>query len=41
MARVIEKEWPEKVAPGDLANADFWSQSWNARTRLMETLSLA
>ena len=41
MGRAIEDCWPETVAPGDLAHADFWSRSWNARKRLMELLSLA
>jgi len=37
--RVIERYWPDRVAPADIGNSDFWTASWEALRALEAALS--
>lgn len=40
LERVIERHWPETIAPGDLHTPDLWDQAWQARRELTTELGL-
>lgn len=40
LARVVEAEWPETIAPADLANPDLWGQARAARQALLAAAGL-
>ncbi len=40
LAAVIEAEWPQQIAPEDLASPALWEQAMRARVRLLEALEL-
>jgi succinylarginine dihydrolase len=40
VARVIERNWPEQIDPGDLGNETLGRQVVDARAALLQTLGL-
>lgn len=40
LERVVEAHWPERIAPGDLGNAELWAQCRAARGALLAELEL-
>jgi succinylarginine dihydrolase len=38
LATLIERHWPEQIAPGDIGNPDLWQQCWSARKALLDLL---
>jgi succinylarginine dihydrolase len=38
IATLIERHWPEQIAPGDIGNPDLWQQCWSARKALLDLL---
>jgi succinylarginine dihydrolase len=41
IAAVIEREWPEAIAPDDLLDPELWGRMERARLALLEALDLA
>ncbi|MCJ2187219.1 N-succinylarginine dihydrolase [Novosphingobium beihaiensis] len=41
IAEVIERTWPERIAPGDLGEPGLWHQCRTARAALLSTLGFA
>ena len=41
LAAVIERHWPEQIAPEDLQRPELWQQIERARTVLLDTLDLS
>jgi len=37
--RAIERHWPDRVAPADIGDSDFWAASWEALRALEAALS--
>ncbi|MBB4632115.1 N-succinylarginine dihydrolase [Sphingosinicella soli] len=41
LERLIERHWPESIAPDDLGNPALWETAWEARRALFQLLELA
>ena len=41
LAALVERHWPDRIAPGDLDDPALWQQSRTARAALLETLGFA
>jgi succinylarginine dihydrolase len=38
LTALIERHWPEQIAPGDIGHPDLWQQCWSARKALHDLL---
>lgn len=38
LTTLIERHWPEQIAPGDIGDPDLWRQCWTARRALLDLL---
>jgi succinylarginine dihydrolase len=41
LERLVERWWPEAIAPGDLSNPELWSQCHAAHDALLAELGIA